>query len=234
MKETELALQTVARFAAENHDGFVEELKDLIRIPSISSSSEHKGDVERCAQFIENAMLGIGLERAEIRETDGHPIVYGQWLGASGKPTILIYGHYDVQPVDPLDLWKTPPFEPTIRNGRMYGRGSVDDKGQVHIHLKAVQSWLQTMGTLPVNVKFLIEGEEEVGSKNLSAFLEDNQEMLVADAVLISDTSMLKKGLPSICCGLRGLAYFQIDLRGSKQDLHSGSFGGASRILSMP
>ncbi|MAG20694.1 MAG: peptidase M20 [Candidatus Marinimicrobia bacterium] len=227
MKESELAVQTVARFAAENHDGFLEELKDLIRIPSISSSTEHKGDVERCAQFTKKIMLEIGLEKAEIWETDGHPIVYGEWLGVSGKPTVLIYGHYDVQPVDPLDLWETPPFEPSVRNGKMYGRGSVDDKGQVHVHLKAVESWLKEAGALPVNLKFLIEGEEEVGSKNLNTFLKDNRQMLAADVVLISDTSMIKKGIPSICCGLRGLAYFQIDLRGSGQDLHSGSFGGA-------
>ena len=223
----ELSVEAVVRYAAENHDRFLEELKDLIRIPSISSSTEHKDDVDRCAHFVKEIMLEIGLESAEVWQTDGHPIVYGECLGAPEKPTVLIYGHYDVQPVDPLDLWETPPFEPSIRNGRMYGRGSVDDKGQVHIHLKAVQSWLKGIGTLPINLKFLIEGEEEVGSKNLNAFLIDNQKMLAADVVLISDTSMLQKGVPSICCGLRGLAYFQIDLRGSKQDLHSGSFGGA-------
>ena len=207
-------------------DQYVEELKDLVRIPSISSSPEHRKDVMRCAEFVRDEMARIGLEQVEVHETDGHPIVYGEWLAAPEKPTVLIYGHYDVQPVDPLDLWVTPPFEPDVREGRMYGRGTVDDKGQIHIHFKAIESWLETHGALPLNVKFIAEGEEEIGSENLGPFLDAHRDLLKADVALISDTPMFHKGMPSICYGLRGLAYFQINLRGSRQDLHSGSFGG--------
>ena len=162
-----------------------------------------------------------------LEETPGHPVVYGEWLGAPGAPTILFYGHYDVQPVDPLHLWTSPPFEATIRDGEIYARGSADDKGQVFMHFKAVEAHLKQHGNLPVNMKFLIEGEEEVGSANLDNFIKAHKELLKADVVVISDSPMFDRGIPSICYGLRGLAYFQIDMRGSKSDLHSGSFGGA-------
>ena len=214
-------------FAERNETRYVDELKKFVEIPSISSSTEHKKDVRCCAEYLESEMERIGFERTELFNTPGHPVVYGEWLNAPGKPTVLIYGHYDVQPVDPLELWNTPPFEPDVREGRMYGRGTVDDKGQVHIHLKAIEAWMKTHDKLPVNVKFIAEGEEEIGSENLRPFLEEKCELLQADYAIISDTSMFQKGMPSICYGLRGLAYFQINLKGSKQDLHSGSFGGA-------
>ncbi len=220
-------IKSVISFAEKHSQRFIDDLVEFVEIPSVSSSSEHIDDVRRCADFLKDKMLQSGLQRAEIFETAGHPVVYGEWLGAEGKPTVLIYGHYDVQPVDPLDLWESPPFEPAIRNGRMYGRGTVDDKGQIYVHLKAIESWLSEHGQLPVNVKFIAEGEEEIGSENLGDFLDNNQELLKADTAVISDTPMFKKGMPSICYGLRGLAYFQLNLRGSKQDLHSGSFGGA-------
>ncbi|MFQ6673999.1 MAG: M20/M25/M40 family metallo-hydrolase, partial [Fidelibacterota bacterium] len=200
----------VIDYAESQADRYVEELKELVRIPSISSSSDHKKEVHRCAEHLRENMLGIGLERAELFETAGHPIVYGEWLGAPGSPTVLIYGHYDVQPVDPLELWDSPPFEPEVRSGRMYGRGTVDDKGQVHIHTKAIESWIKAQGALPLNVKFIAEGEEEIGSENLGSFLLSHQDLLAADVALISDTPMFEKGMPSICYGLRGLAYFQV------------------------
>lgn len=217
----------VITYAEEHSQKFIEDLVEFVEIPSISSSSEHKGEVHRCAEFLRDQMLQAGLLRAELIETTGHPIVFGEWNGAEGKPIILIYGHYDVQPVDPLELWETPPFEPDVRNGRMYGRGTVDDKGQIYIHLKAIESWLEVNGGLPLNIKFIAEGEEEIGSKNLCEFLRNNRELLKADVSVISDTPMFQKRMPSICYGLRGLAYFQLNLRGSKQDLHSGTFGGA-------
>lgn len=227
--ESVMNAAAVEEYVIASQDRYVEDLKEVIRIPSVSSSPDHARDVKKCAEFFRDKMLEIGLQRAELYDTPGHPIVYGQWLGLSGLPTVLIYGHYDVQPADPLDMWETPPFEPDVRNGRMYGRGTVDDKGQVYIHLKAVQSWLKTEESLPLNVKFILEGEEEIGSENLSSFLKDHRDLLEADVALISDTPMFKKGMPSICYGLRGLAYFQIDVKGSKQDLHSGSFGGATK-----
>ncbi|MFQ6616895.1 MAG: dipeptidase [Fidelibacterota bacterium] len=220
-------IQKVIQHTRDHEADHVEELKNLIAVPSISSDPEHAGDVRRCAELLREWMEGIGLENVRAFKTSGHPIVYGEWLGVPGKPTVLIYGHYDVQPVDPVELWETPPFEASVRNGRMFGRGTADDKGQVHMHLKALESWMKVHGSLPVNVKFIVEGEEEVGSENLGAFLGTHRDLLSADLAVISDTPMFKKGLPSICYGLRGLAYFQLDLEGSKQDLHSGSFGGA-------
>ncbi len=208
-------------------DRHLAELKEFLRIPSVSSNSSHRKDMERCAEWVKGQFEGIGLERSEIIPTAGHPLVYGEWLGASGKPTLLIYGHYDVQPVDPLDLWESGPFEPSIRDGRIYARGSTDDKGQVLIHIKAVEAHLKAHGKLPVNVKFLIEGEEEVGSDNLDAFIAENGERLRADAVVVSDTAMFDRDLPTITYGLRGIVFFQIDLEGPNSDLHSGSFGGA-------
>ena len=222
-----MSVEKVVAYAEKNRVRFLNELKELVAIPSVSSSSEHKQDVQRCAQYVKDAMEVVGFERIEMVETKKHPIVYGEWLGVPGCPTVLLYGHYDVQPVDPLELWETPPFEASERDGRLYGRGTVDDKGQFYLHLKAMESWMKTDGALPVNIKCIIEGEEEVGSESLEPFLKENKEMLAADVAVISDTSMVKKGWPSITYGLRGIAYFQIDLRGSEQDLHSGIFGGA-------
>ncbi len=222
-----MSAEKAVLYAKENSDRFLEELKELVAIPSVSSDSNCLGEMKACAKFVENAISSIGFDRVEMVETKKHPIVHGEWLGAPGAPTVLLYGHYDVQPVDPLELWETPPFEATERDGRLYGRGTVDDKGQFYLHLKAMESWLSSSESLPVNMKVIIEGEEEVGSESLEPFLDDNREMLSADVAVISDTSMIKKGWPSITYGLRGIAYFQIDLKGPSQDLHSGIFGGA-------
>ena len=222
-----MSVEKSVQYAEENSSRFLQELKELVAIPSVSSDSNHLGDMKFCASFVENAISSIGFDRVQIVETKKHPIVYGEWLGAPGAPTVLLYGHYDVQPVDPYELWETPPFEASERDGRLYGRGTVDDKGQFYLHLKAMESWMQSAGSLPVNMKVIIEGEEEVGSKSLGPFLDENREMLAADVAVISDTSMIKKGWPSITYGLRGIAYFQIDLKGPSQDLHSGIFGGA-------
>jgi len=214
-------------YIQERRDAFVEELKTFCRIPSVSTKSEHKGDMQKAAEWVADSMRVTGLEHVQIVPTAGHPVVYGDWLHAPGKPTALIYGHYDVQPAEPLDLWITGPFDPTVRDGELYARGAVDDKGQVFMHLKALEAHLKTQGSLPVNVKLLIEGEEEIGSPNLDPFIAKHQDILKADVVVISDTAMIAKGAPGITHGLRGLIYFQIDVEGTKSDLHSGSFGGA-------
>jgi acetylornithine deacetylase/succinyl-diaminopimelate desuccinylase-like protein len=205
----------------------VEELKGYLAIPSISALPQHAADVRRCAEWTGDEMRRIGLQNVKLIETPGNPVVYGDWLGAPGAPTILFYGHYDVQPVDPLELWESPPFEATIRDGEIYARGAADDKGQVFMHLKAVEAYLKKPGRLPLNIKFMLEGEEEVGSAHLDDFVRSHKRELASDVVVISDSPMLERGIPSICYGLRGLVYFQIDLRGTKTDLHSGSFGGA-------
>jgi acetylornithine deacetylase/succinyl-diaminopimelate desuccinylase-like protein len=220
-------MDKVVDFINVNRDRYIDEMKRYLAIPSISALPEHKGDVRKCAEWTADEMRRIGLQNVRLEETPGHPVVYGEWLGAQGAPTILFYGHYDVQPVDPLHLWTSPPFEATIRDGEIYARGSADDKGQVFMHFKAVEAHLKQNGNLPVNMKFLIEGEEEVGSANLDNFIKGHKDLLEADVVVISDSPMFDRGIPSICYGLRGLTYFQIDLRGSKSDLHSGSFGGA-------
>lgn len=214
-------------YIQEHREAFVEELKAFLRIPSVSTKSEHKGDIQKAAEWLAGEMRAIGLEHIQIMPTSGHPVVYADWLHAPGKPTVLIYGHYDVQPAEPLDLWISAPFDPTVRSGELFARGAVDDKGQVFMHLKALQAHLTTDGKLPVNVKLLIEGEEEIGSPNLDALILAQQALLQADAVVISDTAMIAKGAPGITHGLRGLVYFQIDVEGTKSDLHSGSFGGA-------
>ncbi len=214
-------------YIQEKRDAFVEELKTFCRIPSVSTKSEHKGDMLQAAEWVADSMRSIGLEHVQILPTAGHPVVYADWLHAPGKPTALIYGHYDVQPAEPLDLWITGPFDPTVRNGELYARGAVDDKGQVFMHLKALEAHFRTQGRLPVNVKLLIEGEEEIGSPNLNPFILKHRELLQTDVVVISDTAMIAKGAPGITHGLRGMIYFQIDLEGTKSDLHSGSFGGA-------
>ena len=219
-------MQNVLSYIEKNQDRFLEELKEFLRIPSISNNAENNKDVVRCAHYVADQLRQIGMQQAQLFPTPGHPIVYGEWLGAPGQPTILCYGHYDVQPVDPLDLWISGPFDPTIRNGEIFARGSVDDKGQVLMNFKGVEAHLKADGKLPVNIKFLIEGEEEVGSANLDNFIAEHKDLLKADVVLISDTPMFDRGIPSICYGLRGLVYCQIDLKGSNSDLHSGSFGG--------
>jgi acetylornithine deacetylase/succinyl-diaminopimelate desuccinylase-like protein len=203
------------------------ELKELLRIPSVSTKSEHKPDIERAAHWVAEKLRAAGLENVQIMPTKMHPLVYGESLQSPGKPTVLFYGHYDVQPAEPLDLWTSPAFEPTVRDGNLYGRGTADDKGQVHIHIKALEALRKTAGKLPINVKVMIEGEEEVGSVNLWDFVQTHREQLKADALVVSDTAMLAKGVPSITYGLRGLNYYQIELTGPAQDLHSGVFGGA-------
>jgi len=207
-----------------------EHLADLVRwlaIPSISTLPERAADVRRAAEWVRKRLQVAGCARAELIPTARHPIVYGEWLGAPGRPTILVYGHYDVQPVDPIELWTTPPFEPTRRSGRIYARGASDDKGQVIAHVLALEALRRADGKAPVNVKFVIEGEEEIGSPNLEPFLRRQRKRLACDAVVVSDTAMFAKGLPSICYGLRGLAYLEVLVRGTSRDLHSGTFGGA-------
>lgn len=202
------------------------ELKEWLSIPSISALSEHKSDVIRAADWLADSLTKAGLENVTIHQTAGHPIVTADHLHAPGKPTVLVYGHYDVQPVDPLNLWETPPFEPTIRGDKIFARGATDDKGQVFLHIKAVEALLKQEKELPVNIKFCIEGEEEVTSPNLPSFLEERREELAADVVLISDTSLLEKGRPAICVGLRGLCSLDVQITTANTDLHSGSFGG--------
>ncbi len=220
-------MDSAITYIQERRTAFVEELKTFCRIPSVSTKSEHKADIQKAAEWLTDTMRAIGLEHIRIMPTAGHPVVYADWLHAPGKPTALVYGHYDVQPAEPLDLWITGPFDPTVRDGELYARGAVDDKGQVFMHLKALEAHLKTRGALPVNVKLLIEGEEEIGSPNLDPFIAQHQGLLAADVVVISDTAMIAKGAPGITHGLRGLVYFQIDVEGTKSDLHSGSFGGA-------
>jgi acetylornithine deacetylase/succinyl-diaminopimelate desuccinylase-like protein len=207
----------------------IDEWVDFVRIPSVSAKSEHRDDMHRAAEWLVDSMLEAGLETAELVPTAGHPVVVGEWRRAPGAPTLLVYGHYDVQPAEPLDEWISPAFEPEIRDGRLYGRGTTDDKGQLYLHLKAVEAQIGTRGALPVNVVFVVEGEEEVGSPNLEPFLVENRERFACDAVLISDTSMFAPGLPSITIGLRGLAYMEVHVQGSQRDLHSGEYGGAVR-----
>jgi acetylornithine deacetylase/succinyl-diaminopimelate desuccinylase-like protein len=217
----------VAQYIDANRDRFREELFDFLRIPSVSARSEHNGDTRRAAEWLMQMMKQAGLETT-LHETAGHPILVGEWRGAGvDAPTVLIYGHYDVQPPEPLDLWTSPAFEPEIRDGRIYARGSVDDKGQLFLHIKAIEAHLKTNGSLPVNVIVLAEGEEEVGSANLMPFVEQHAELLKPDAVVISDSSMFAPGMPSIGASLRGLAYFEIRVHGARSDLHSGSYGGA-------
>ena len=215
------------RYIDEKHEEHLNDLYELLRIPSVSAQSQHKPDIERAAQWVAGSCRSAGLDRVEIVPTKLHPIVYGESLQAPGKPTVLFYGHYDVQPPEPLELWTSPPFEPVIRDGNLFGRGTADDKGQIHIHLRALQALRQTAGKLPINVKVLIEGEEEVGSESLWDYVQQNKAKLKADALIVSDTSMLAPGVPSITYGLRGLNYYEIEIAGPAQDLHSGVFGGA-------
>lgn len=209
-----------------NREQHLNELQEWLSIPSISALSEHKGDVHKAAEWLAAKLTEAGLEHVEIHETKGHPLITADYLHAEGKPTVLVYGHYDVQPVDPLHLWETPPFEPSIRDGKLYARGATDDKGQLFLHVKAVEAILKQEKELPVNIKFCIEGEEEVSSPNLPLFLEENKEKLAADVVLVSDTSLLAPGKPAISTGLRGLCSLELSLNTANTDLHSGSYGG--------
>ncbi|HKV26011.1 MAG TPA: dipeptidase [Candidatus Acidoferrum sp.] len=217
----------LADFIDSSRDAHLSELLEFLRIPSVSAKSEHKPDIEKAARWVAYHLRSAGFQKIEIVPTNLHPLVYAESLEAPGKPTILFYGHYDVQPAEPLDLWTSPAFEPAVRDGNLFGRGTADDKGQVHIHLKALESLYKVNGKLPINVKVLIEGEEEVGSVSLWDFVQKNKEKLKADALVVSDTSMLAKGVPSITYGLRGLNYYQIELTGPVRDLHSGVYGGA-------
>jgi len=217
------------QFARENQLRFLAELKDLLRIPSVSTLPEHRGDVRRAAGMLAKELKRIGLEHIELIETEGHPLVYADWLHAPGKPTCLCYGHYDVQPPDPLEEWTTPPFEPAERDGNLYARGAVDDKGQMYMHVKALESLLQTRGgQLPVNVRVVLEGEEEVGGEGIASFVREHPERLRADFALISDTEMFAPDLPTLCVGLRGMIYTEIEAKGAATDLHSGMYGGAA------
>ena len=214
-------------YAEAERTRFYEELFDFLRIPSISAKSENDGDTRRAAEWLLDQMVNAGLE-AEVIDTPGHPLVLGEWRGAGPEAaTILIYGHYDVQPPEPLELWESPPFEPDVRDGRIYARGSADDKGQLFLHIKAIESYLKTRGSLPVNVVVLAEGEEEVGSPNLVPFVRENKERLMAETVVISDSAMFASGVPSLLFSLRGLAYFELRATGPNSDLHSGAYGGA-------
>ncbi|HKW56261.1 MAG TPA: dipeptidase [Candidatus Acidoferrum sp.] len=218
---------SLAEQIESSRDAHLTELCDFLRIPSVSAKSEHKPDIEKAARWVADHLRLAGFKKVEIVPTALHPLVYAESLEAPGKPAILFYGHYDVQPPEPLDLWTTPAFEPSVRDGNLFGRGTADDKGQVHIHLKALESIQKVNGKLPINVKVLIEGEEEVGSVSLWDYVQKNKEKLKADALVVSDTSMLAKGVPSITYGLRGLNYYQIELTGPVRDLHSGVYGGA-------
>jgi acetylornithine deacetylase/succinyl-diaminopimelate desuccinylase-like protein len=218
-----MALSTYLRKQRTRHLG---ELKELLSIPSISTDPQRSSDVKRAGDWVAGRLKKAGCTKVKIYPTKRHPIVYGEWLGAKGQPTILVYGHYDVQPVDPLNLWKSDPFTPTVRGGKLFARGASDDKGQVIVHVNALEAHLKN-GGCPVNVKFLIEGEEEIGSPNLDDFIVKNKKLLNCDAVVVSDTAMFAKGRPSICYGLRGLAYVEISVTGTDRDLHSGTFGGA-------
>ncbi len=220
-------MQEILDYIKKNEEAYIEELKELLRIPSISTLPENKDDVNRCANLVANKLRNAGMSRVEIFQTEGHPLVYGEWLGAPGKPTVLIYGHYDVQPVDPIELWDNPPFEPVVKDGNIFARGATDDKGQMFMHIKSVEAFFKIDGSLPLNVKFIIEGEEEIGSENLESFINMNTELLKCDAVLISDTALFGPGIPTITYGLRGISYMEVELTGPRRDLHSGTFGGA-------
>jgi acetylornithine deacetylase/succinyl-diaminopimelate desuccinylase-like protein len=223
-----MAIDRVDAYLDAHRGAFEDQLKTLLRIPSVSAQSGHDKDTRAAAEFIRDDLKVIGFDKAALIETERHPLVYAERLDAPGKPTILIYGHYDVQPAEPLGPWNQPdPFEPVVRDGKIYARGATDDKGQMFTHLKALEAWLKTVGTLPINVKVLIEGEEEIGGKNLEAFVVAEKAKLACDYVVISDTSQFAPGLPAITYGLKGLAYFELIVKGAKTDLHSGMFGGA-------
>jgi acetylornithine deacetylase/succinyl-diaminopimelate desuccinylase-like protein len=218
----------IDEFVHANEERLLEELKALLRIPSVSTLPEHKGDVQRAAQFVADQLRAAGLENVEVIPTERHPLVYADWLHAEEKPTVLCYGHYDVQPADPLGEWRTPPFDPVVKDGKIFARGSADDKGQMYTHIKAVEALKTINRTLPINLKFLIEGEEEVGGLSITKYVEEHADRLNADVALVSDTSMYAPGLPTLNVGLRGLVYMEVEATGPSRDLHSGVYGGAS------
>ncbi|MCZ7558596.1 MAG: dipeptidase [Bacteroidia bacterium] len=220
-------MKQVAEYFKANHDRFMQEMIDFLAIPSISTNEENKPDMLATANFVEQQLKSAGLSNVKQYPTKGFPVVYGEWLGAKGKPTVLIYGHYDVQPVEPLELWKTDPFKAEIKGGKIFARGSADDKGQVFIHFKVLEAWLKTVGELPVNVKVIVEGEEEIGSTHLADFVKKNKKLLACDSILISDTHMLAPTMPSITYGLRGLTYLELTVTSMNGDQHSGTFGGS-------
>ena len=219
-------MQAWKEYQEKNKDRFLSELLELLRIPSVSARGEHKDDMKKCAEEVKQSLLNAGADKAEIYPTKGHPVIYGEKIIDAGKPTILVYGHYDVQPPDPLNLWHSGPFEPVIKDGKIYARGSADDKGQFYMHVKAMETMVQT-NSLACNIKFIIEGEEEIGSPNLGEFIAAHKTLLKADVILISDTSMISINDPSIDIGVRGLSYIQVEVTGSNRDLHSGVYGGA-------
>lgn len=218
--------QTYDEYLLANRETHLADLKQFLSFPSVSALSQHKSDIQECAEFVRSHLARIGFEHATLMQTKGNPVVYADWLHAKGAPTVLVYGHYDVQPVDPLALWKSHPFKPEIRDNRIFARGATDDKGQVYMHFKAFEALFKTQGKLPVNVKFCIEGEEEIGCLHLPEFLAENQEKLAADVLMVSDSSILGPNQPAICYGLRGLAGLEIHVRTANTDLHSGMFGG--------
>jgi len=219
-------MKAIKDYVETHRDRFLEELFDLIRIPSISSLAEAKDDMSRAADHIKEALIKAGADHAEVKETTGWPVVYGHKMIDESLPTVLVYGHYDVQPVEPLDLWDSPPFEPEVRDGKIFARGADDDKGQLFMHVKAFEL-MNASGTLTCNVKFMIEGEEEIGSPSLKQFCKENKDLLKADIILISDTTMIAQDIPSITVGLRGLSYLEVEVTGPNRDLHSGLYGGA-------
>jgi acetylornithine deacetylase/succinyl-diaminopimelate desuccinylase-like protein len=213
-------------YQEKNKDRFLNEMLELLRIPSVSAKSEHKNDMRQCAELVKQRLLDAGADKAEVMETDGHPVVYGEKIIDANKPTVLVYGHYDVQPADPLELWHSGPFEPVIKDGKVYARGSADDKGQFFMHVKAMETLIKT-NSLKNNIKFLIEGEEEVGSPNLGKFVGQHKDMLKADVILISDSAMISMENPSLDIGVRGLSYIEVEVTAANRDLHSGVYGGA-------
>jgi acetylornithine deacetylase/succinyl-diaminopimelate desuccinylase-like protein len=219
-------MQSIKKYVEQNKQRLLDELFELLRFPSVSADPKYKPDVLKAAAYVAKKLSDAGADKVEVCETAGNPIVYGEKIVDEAKPTVLVYGHYDVQPADPLELWKTPPFEPTVRDGKIYARGACDDKGQFYMHIKAFELMMQN-GGLPCNVKFMIEGEEEVGSSNLGIFVKQNKERLKANVVLISDTSMISMENPSLETGLRGLSYLEVEVTGPNRDLHSGVYGGA-------
>lgn len=219
-------MQAWKDYQDKNKDRFLNELLELLKIPSVSARGEHKEDMKRCAEAVKDSLLKAGADKAVIYPTEGHPIVYAEKITDPSRPTVLVYGHYDVQPADPLELWKSGPFEPVIKDGKIYARGACDDKGQFYMHVKALETMVQT-NSLPTNIKFCIEGEEEIGSPNLGKFVAANKELLKADVILISDTAMISMDTPSIDIGVRGLSYIEVEVTGPNRDLHSGVYGGA-------
>ncbi|WIG61261.1 MAG: dipeptidase [Ktedonobacterales bacterium] len=228
MASTAQTSDAALQYVDTHQDEFLEGLKDLLRIPSISTLPKHRKDIQRAAKFVADAMEEAGLKKVKIIKTDVHPLVYGEWLEAKGKPTVLLYGHYDVQPVDPIDLWDSPPFEPTVRNDNIYARGAVDDKGQMYALILALKSLMTTTGGLPVNVRVLIEGEEEYGGESIEKYVKEHPKKLACDVALVADTGMPAPGVPALVYALRGILYTEIHAQGAKHDLHSGEYGGVA------